>query len=421
MIVVLGTFLHVLGLDFVTIPLQRMVEKVLAFFPNLFAGVLFFLLAWGSATLLRLIFLKAVHTLKLDERISQRIESEDKIPITKTIGDVVYWLVFLLFLPLILESLGFESMFKTVNSIWIKVMDYLPQIFLAAVTLLVGWFLARVVERITTNLLAAMGVDRISDKAGIGGMFGGRKLSVIIGTIVYVLTLLPVMIAALEALKAEAITKPFTDMLTDILSAVPYIFLAGTILIIAYIVGRIVSDLVRNFLVGIGFDTFFVRIGLVKDVAQGDRSPSQVAARIVNVAIMLFAAIIACEKLGFFTIVQLGHKFLEFSGHVLLGLAIFVVGVYLADLAGMAVKAGKGRQTHLLSVVTKAVILLFSGAIALQQIIPESEIIVIGFTFIGGTICLALSIAFGVGGIKIASTKLEKWVNSLDSDNSKPN
>ena len=59
----------------------------------------------------------------------------------------------------------------------------------------------------------------------------------------YVLILLPVLIAALNALELTAITQPASNMLETILGTLPDMFAAALILAIAYIVGTVVAPL----------------------------------------------------------------------------------------------------------------------------------------------------------------------------------
>ena len=41
-----------------------------------------------------------------------------------------------------------------------KALGFLPNLFAAGLILVIGWFVARIVQRIVSNLLAAVGVDR---------------------------------------------------------------------------------------------------------------------------------------------------------------------------------------------------------------------------------------------------------------------
>ena len=112
MIFVLIAFFQTLGLTLVTDPLNRLVGQLLEYLPQLFGAGILLLLAWVLATIVRLFITKVMGAAKLDERASGQLGSKDEkaIPLTKTIGDVVYWLIFLLFLPAVLGALNLQGL-----------------------------------------------------------------------------------------------------------------------------------------------------------------------------------------------------------------------------------------------------------------------------------------------------------------------
>ena len=101
MILVLIAFFQALGLTIVTDPLNQFMSQIFQYIPQLFGAGILLLIAWIIATVLRLIITRVMGAAKLDERIGGQLITKDKksIPLTKTIGDVTYWLIFLLFLP----------------------------------------------------------------------------------------------------------------------------------------------------------------------------------------------------------------------------------------------------------------------------------------------------------------------------------
>jgi len=64
-----------------------------------------------------------------------------------------------------------------------------------------------ILQQILTNLLAAIGADRLSERMGLAPALGEQRLSGLLGLVVYALILIPVLIAALNALALEAITR----------------------------------------------------------------------------------------------------------------------------------------------------------------------------------------------------------------------
>ena len=94
-------------------------------------------------------------------------------------------------------------------------------------------------------------------------------LSALIGMVVFVLIMIPIIIAALEALNLTALTAPLVAMLTAVMVAIPVLIVAVLVIIVAYFVGRVVGDFVAQFLAGLGFDNILVRLGLAKTGPDG--------------------------------------------------------------------------------------------------------------------------------------------------------
>ena len=103
------------------------------------------------------------------------------------------------------------------------------------------------------------------------------------------------------------------------LEAIPAIFAAGILPVIAYFVARLIADLVSNLLSGMGFDNILERIGLSQS-ATGEQKPSKIVGSIIMIGIMLFASTEAANLLGFSALSTIIAQFLVFFGQVLLGL-----------------------------------------------------------------------------------------------------
>jgi len=138
------------------------------------------------------------------------------------------------FLLPILNALQLNQALQPVQTLITEILSILPNILAAVLIAAVGWLLATVVRRIVTNLLASAGMDRLGARFGLRQTTSGQSLSGILGTIVYVLILIPVAIASLNALRIDAISVPAIAMLQQVLNALPAIFTAAIVLIVAY-------------------------------------------------------------------------------------------------------------------------------------------------------------------------------------------
>ena len=154
-------------------------------------------------------------------------------------------------------------------------------------------------------------------------------------------------------------------MLNSILSALPAIFAAALIVGIAYAIGRVVADMVANLLTALGFNAVLAKLGLGSEPSAGERTPAEVTGYLVLVAILLFAAIEAVRELGFTVLADLIARFTVFAGQVVLGLIIFGIGLFLANLAASTVRAGGAAQAGLLALAARVSIIVLAGAMAL--------------------------------------------------------
>jgi hypothetical protein len=420
MVFVLIAFFEALGLTLITDPLNRLLSVIFAYIPQILGAAVLLLLAWIIASAVRWLAVRGLGVLKLDKRLgdSAGVE-EERMPVTKSIGDALYWLVFLLFLPLILDALNLQGLLVPVQGMVDTVLGFLPNLFAAGLLLLVGWFVAKLVQRIVTNLLVAAGVDRLSERVKLQSAIGGQSLAGLIGLLVYILILIPVIIASLNALQLQALTVSASNMLNEFLGALPNIFAAALLLIITYVVARLVVALVTTLLTGLGFNTILVRLGLTKaEPAEGQRTPSDMVGYLILVVVMLLASIEAASMIGFTALATLLSGLTVFIWQVVLGLVIFAIGLWLGNLAGRAIETGVSVNARLLATVARLAIWVLAGTMALNQMGLGSEIVNLAFGLTLGGIAIAVALAFGLGGRELAGRELEKWRANLESDES---
>jgi hypothetical protein len=414
MLFVLVGFFQVLGLTLVTEPLNQFLNQVFAYLPQLVGAALLLIVAWALATVLRFVVRRALEIGKVDRRLRRQagVDTDQEAPLTTGLSEATYWLTFLLFLPAILDAVGVPGLLVPVQAMVGEVLAFLPNLLAAGVILLVGWFFARVLQRIIANLLAAVGTDRLGDRVGMSSVLGRTTLSSAIALVAYVLILLPVLVAALNALEIEAVTAPASQMLNTVLAALPGIFAAVLVIAVAYVVGRVVGGLVTRLLHSFGFDRLPTKLGLSQRLEEGRRTPSEVGGGLVVLGVILLAVLQALPLLGFDAVAALTYSFLVFAGQVLLGLAIFAVGLYLARIAADAVRDSAIHQAHLLAALAQASIIVLAGAMGLRQMGVGNEIILVAFALGGGAIAIAAAVAFGIGGRDAAKDAVDRFYHA---------
>jgi len=126
----------------------------------------------------------------------------------------------------------------------------------------------------------------------------------------------------------------------------------------------------------------------------------------------------ASDQLGFTQLSQLLSQFILLSGHILLGLIIFAVGLFVANLVSKAILSSSTAQAKLLSLSARLAIIILAGAMGLRQMGLANEIINLAFGLLFGAIAVAVAIALGLGGREIAAREMEEWVKAIKSKKS---
>lgn len=415
LLLVLVLVLQRLQLTIAAETIQIFLGEIFRFLPSIFWAAVLLLIAWITASALRFLIIRGLKAARLDDWLIQQaeVETPEARSASETLGNVVYWLVFLVFLPAVIGVLGLQGLLVPVQGVVEEILRALPAIFGAAIIVLLGWIAARIVRQVVANLLAGAGLDTLGDRWGVQEALGDQKLSAVVGTVVYVLILIPVAIAALDALQIDAISQPASEILTTVLAAVPAIFAAILLLGVTYYVARAVSGFVTNALTGIGFDNVLGWIGLGGAEGTTGQTPSQIVGYLAWLGIMLFAVIEASNLLGFGIAADLISEFLVVAGSVVAGVVIFGLGLYFARIADRVIRGTGGSQAHLLAPVARGAIIVFSSALALRQTGIGQDIVNLAFGIVLGAIAVAAALAFGLGSRDLAAKEIENWLKSV--------
>lgn len=440
---VLVGFLDALKLPAVSAPLNSFLQQVFNFLPRVASAALLLGLAWLLATLAKTVVTRGLGRFNLEGRLAQQTGTapgDTPFMVSETFGNALYWFIFLFFLPLILDVLQLQGPLQPVQNLLDQILSALPRILTAILIGVIGWFIARLVRMIVTNFLEAVGTNQLGSRIGLTQATGGLSLAGLLGTIVYVLVLIPTVIAALNALNIAAISTPAISMLEQILNALPRIFTAALILAIAYVIGRFVADLVARVLTSIGFNNIFTWLGLptlatpprpVDPISPPEdflgqstvippstsglprQTPSEIVGIVVLVGILLTGAVAAVETLEFAALTEIVNAILAVLGNVLVGLVVLGIGLYLANLAFSLIARSGGRQANVLAQTARIAIIAFAGAMALDRMGVASNIVNLAFGLLLGAIAVAIGVAFGLGGRGVADELLREWLGSF--------
>jgi hypothetical protein len=394
-----------LDLALVSGPFTALTTQLFEYAPRLLAGLLLALVAWLAASVVRAVSQRLLDKTTLDEKLS---EHADMAPISEGLAGALFWLVILLFVPAVLGALQMDGLLDPLRAMIAKALDILPNGLAAIIIGGVGWIVATVLRNLVTNLSRTAGVDKLGDQAGL---VQSVKISSVLGLLVFVVVFVPSLIAALDALKIEAISQPATDMLAMLLAGVPHLIAAGLILVITWLVASFAAKLLASVLSTLGFDTLPARVGLAH--AFENTPASVVVGRVALFFAMLFATVEAAAQLGFGQVSDLVSSFIRFGGDILLGSAILIIGFWLANVAYEAIDRASGAKSQGLARIGRYAILALVLAMGLRAMGIADDIVNLAFGLTLGAIAVAVALSFGLGGREAAGKLMDHWLSKF--------
>ena len=407
-VVILLTLIAVfnsLNLAIVSGPFSAFTTQIFVYAPRILGGLVLALLAWLVASVVRALSQRLLDKTTLDEKLS---EHADMAPISDSLSGALFWLVILLFVPGILGALQMEGLLDPLRSMVTKTLNILPNALAAVVIGGVGWIVATVLRNLTTHLSRTAGVDKLGHRAGLTDAV---QLSRVIGMLVFIAVFLPSLVAALDALKIEAISRPATDMLSTLMQAVPHVIAAALILVVTWLVASFASQLLASLLASLGFDALPARVQLAH--AFEKTRASTAVGRVVLFFAMLFATVEAAAQLGFTQLSDMVANFIRFGGDILLGSAILVIGFWLANLAHDAIDRASGAGTQGLARIGRYAILALVIAMGLRAMGIADDIVNLAFGLTLGAVAVAVALSFGLGGREAAGKLMDHWLSKF--------
>ena len=390
--------------------------------PKILIAILILIATWVVARAVKWVIQKAIDR---TPALRKHMTGGPEETVGHQLGTIAKLIIWLVGIMAALQFLGIGQILAPVNELVTEIFAFLPNLIAAGLIFFVGLIVARIVRRLVETVLIAANVDGLLARVGIGSTEGTVRtspesvppgtapgatrasLARAAGVLVYALIIIPVAIAALQALKIEAIAGPATAMLNEILTAIPRVLAAALWIGIAFVAARFLKMIIEAILPPTGFDDAVRSTGVLPAAA----FPSRIVANIAMIAIILAASIEAARQLGGDQIAIFLAQVTALGGKVIFGSLIIVVGIFLARIIANLVGSGTGEGGFAQTIIRYAIIALFT-AIGLTFMGLADQIVMMAFGLILGAAAVATALAFGLGGRDAAARILERWAET---------
>lgn len=201
---------------------------------------------------------------------------------------------------------------QPVQSLLNQVMTFLPTVAGAIVLFLVGWLIAKIIEGIVVKVLKTIGLDKLADQTNLSGVLTKgsikRKLSELVGTIVYWLVMLAVLMVTFNALQLTVAAELFQQVVAFLPNVVAAVFI---------------------FIVGV-FAATFLSATVRTAASNAGILQSHLLGQLTQTIVVIFAGIAALQQLQ---IRFVGEVFLIILAGISVGAAL-AFGLGCKDIAG---------------------------------------------------------------------------------------
>ena len=331
-----------------------------------------------------------------------------KMSLGNFIANLVYFIVFMLFVPGIFSSLGVVGVSEPITAFLTTILNYLPNVIGAVIVLAVGILIASLVRMLLVPVFEKIKINKLQEKAGMEVTDEG-KLSQTLAFIVYVLIIIPVVIMALDVLNIDVISVPAQAMLSTVIGFIPNIVAALVLIWIGILIGKFAGALVTRLIASSGIDK------KIRGMIGEDKFPkfvfSAAVGLIITVLVDIFFVVQGLSVLNLEVFNNIGMAIINYLPNVIAAAIIFGIAFLVGNGVERALTK-HGFKTY--GKIAQVAIMVVAVFMMLNQLGIAPVLVNTAFILALGAIAVAFAIAFGIGGRDFAKKQLNDLDKSLD-------
>lgn len=231
-----------LGLEAIASPFASFTSFALDFIPKLIAAIVILYIGFFVAKIVKDVVDTLLRKTGINQFVAQglKMNEEPKVMISEVLANIVYAMIIIPLIIAALDILGLNAISDPARQIISDFLGYVPKLFVAALLIGVGFFIARFLSNLLENILVGLNTDGLLAKVGIKESF---KLSEFISKIAMVVMMIIFTVEAFNVLKLQI----FKNIGAAIIAYLPLVLssiliLAGAYILANYIEKKIVES-----------------------------------------------------------------------------------------------------------------------------------------------------------------------------------
>ena len=288
LLVVLTMVLGQLELDGLFAPLTNMVDKIFSFIPNILIAGVVFVVGYIIAKVVRGIVTNLVSTFDV-QKLATKAGLSEQNSLPNIAGSLAFLVVIIPTIIAALNALKIDVIAQPATNMLNKIMEALPNIFMAIAILVVTFYVVRMVANIIKGLLENTQINQLPAKVGLQQTMGSKRVSDLVGYAIILFAMLFASIAAADLLGFE----PISAIIAMFIAFGANIILGAIILFIGFWLANIIAGVVERSEQGSQFLANIVRVLIMGLVLAMGLKAMGIADSIVNLAFGLTLGAVA--------------------------------------------------------------------------------------------------------------------------------
>lgn len=216
----------------------------------------------------------------------------------------------------------------------------------------------------------------------------------------------------------DILLQSYNVFFNQLASFLPKLIGAVIILIFGWIIAKIIKTVSIKVLKLIRLNVVTEKGGVDKFLHDGGvkKSSIEIIGTLFYWLIMLIVILAAFNSLGLSVASELFNQIILFIPNIIVAFLVVIFGLFLAKFISQAlvtyfINVGI-ENTEIIGKIAQYAIVVFVVSVSLTQLNVGEEIIANAFLIIFGAICLALALAFGLGGREWAANMIKKYLKT---------
>lgn len=207
----------------------------------------------------------------------------------------------------------------------------------------------------------------------------------------------------------------FNAIIAQLANFLPKLLVALVLLFFGWIIAKLVRGGVKRLLALAHFDRLAEKTGVEEFLKHGDMhiTFAGIISEVSYWLVILIVLVTVSSSLGLTAVADLFNRVALYLPNIIVAVLIIIFGTLLARFINRMVFAWlrnlgvDGALT--ISTIAEYGVQVFAVFVALEQLAIATQLLTTAFAILFGALCLALALAFGLGGRDWAAGVIQKW------------